>query len=155
MALAIMSRAFKNGDVIPTRYTCDGEDISPALVWSDAPPGTKSFALICDDPDAPMGTWTHWVIYGISADKADLREAFPKTDTAEGGIRQGLNSGRKVGYNGPCPPPGKPHRYFFKIYALDAELGLQARAGKGDLLKAMEGHILAQADTHGVYQRRR
>ena len=123
-AMNLTSPAFADGQPIPERYTCDGADVSPPLSWSETPPGTRSFALICDDPDAPVGAWVHWVIYGLSPAAAELPEMVPPTEQVPGGAKQGLNDFRRVGYGGPCPPPGRPHRYFFKLYALDAELAL-------------------------------
>jgi len=153
MAFRIESKAFQPKEKIPTQYTCDGEDLSPPLSWNDPPQGTKSFALISDDPDAPVGTWVHWVVYHIPADVRELTEGLPKTDTLENGSVQGMTDFRRVGYGGPCPPPGKPHRYFFKLFALDTALSLPAKAKKADLLSAMNGHILAQAELIGLYQR--
>ncbi len=146
---------FSEGQPIPTKYTCDGADVSPPLQWSGAPTGTRSFALICDDPDAPMGTWVHWVLYGLPAAASALPEHLPTSDTLPDGTKQGLTDFKRVGYGGPCPPPGKPHRYFFKLHALDTELELKPRATKQQLLKAMQGHVLAEASLMGVYQRRR
>jgi Raf kinase inhibitor-like YbhB/YbcL family protein len=153
MALQIKSSAFEDGATIPKKYTCDGEDRSPALSWSGVPDGTKSFALICDDPDAPMGTWVHWVLWGLPPDTMSLPEGVPADTTLASGARQGLNSWPRVGYGGPCPPPGKPHRYYFKLYALDAELNLPSSANKAALEKAMKGHILAEAQVMGKYGR--
>ena len=153
MSFELTSTAFGNGDLIPTKYTCDDQDISPPLQWRDPPEGTRSFALICDDPDAPVGTWVHWVLYNLPASTRDLPEAVPSdSDLADGG-RHGQNSWRRPGYGGPCPPGGT-HRYFFKLYALDAELELAAGASKEQLLAAMNGHVLASTETMGVYSRR-
>jgi hypothetical protein len=146
---------FEDGQPIPVQYTGDGADVSPPLRWTDAPAGTRSFALICDDPDAPAGTWVHWVIYGLPAATKELPERISTAETLPSGARQGLNDFRRVGYAGPLPPPGKPHRYFFKLYALDAELPLKSRAAKPELLRAMEGHILAEAQVMGTYRRAR
>lgn len=153
MEFKISSPAFEQDTFIPKKYTGDGPDVSPPLNWTEPPVGTKSFALICDDPDAPMGTWVHWVIYEIGADARELQENVAKTDTLPTGVRQGTNDFRKVGYGGPAPPPGPAHRYYFKLYALDTELPLAAGARKNDLLKAMEGHILDQAELMGRYKR--
>jgi Raf kinase inhibitor-like YbhB/YbcL family protein len=153
MRLDLTSPAFRDGGTIPTKFTCDGADVSPPLDWSRAPEGTKSLALICDDPDAPMGTWVHWVLYGIPADKNSLREGVPRNAAVEGIGMQGKNDFRRIGYGGPCPPPGKPHRYFFKLYALDAELELKPDAKKVDLERAMRGHLLATGQLVGRYQR--
>ena len=153
--MKLTSTAFDEGQPIPRKYTCDDADVSPPLAWSAAPAGTRSFALICDDPDAPVGTWVHWVVWGISAASTELPEMVAATEALPGGARQGLNDFRRVGYGGPCPPPGRPHRYFFKLYALDAELALGPRATKRDLLQAMAGHVLAEAQLMGTYQRGR
>ena len=151
--MQLTSTAFVAGKPIPAKYTCDGADMSPSLKWSEAPAGTKGFALICDDPDAPMGTWVHWVIYGLRASMKELPEMVAATEVLPDGAKQGLNDSRCVGYGGPCPPPGGPHRYYFKLYALDSELPLAPRATKRDLLRAMSGHILAEAQLMGTYGR--
>jgi Raf kinase inhibitor-like YbhB/YbcL family protein len=153
MALTLSTSAFKPGGEIPRQHTCEGADQSPALTWSGAPAGTKSFALIADDPDAPVGTWVHWVVYDLPGDATGLPQGVPAKDTVSGDGKQGVNDFRKVGYGGPCPPPGKPHRYFFKLYALDAPTKLQARAIKAEVLRAIEGHVLAQAELMGTYKR--
>jgi len=153
MPFALTSTAFAPGEPIPQKYTCDGEDISPPLQWSDPPQGTQSFALICDDPDAPVGTWVHWVLYNLPAETRALPEAIPPDAELPDGSRHGRNSWRRLDYGGPCPPSGT-HRYFFKLYALDTMLDLKAGAGKKQLLRAMEGHILAQTEVMGVYSRR-
>jgi Raf kinase inhibitor-like YbhB/YbcL family protein len=147
------STAFLNGQPIPVKYTCDGLDVSPPLRWSEAPAGTVSFALICDDPDAPGGTWVHWVVYGLPMTTGDLPEMTAPTDTLPDGAKQGVNDFRRVGYGGPCPPPGRPHRYFFKLYALDTELPLKPRVTRQEVLRAMAGHILGEAQLMGTYQR--
>jgi hypothetical protein len=153
MAFMLSSPAFEQGKPIPKQYSCEGRDVSPPLRWSDAPANAKALALVCDDPDAPAGTWVHWVIYDIPAATIELREGVPPDENLSGGARQGVNDFRKVGYGGPCPPPGKPHRYFFKLYALDAPTGLDPRATKDALLKAIKGHVLAEAQIMGTYQR--
>ena len=147
------SPAFTQGQPIPQKHTCDGEDASPELRWSGAPAGTKSFALIADDPDAPSGTWVHWVIYNIPASTHELPAGIEKTAASSGGTL-GVNDFKKSGYGGPCPPPGKPHRYFFKIYALDTQLSLKAGATKKDVEAAMKSHTLGKAELMGTYQRR-
>ena len=152
MPFEITSTAFAPGEPIPRKYTCDGEDISPPLQWSDPPQDTQSFALIADDPDAPIGTWVHWVIYNQPAEARALPQAIPPDADLADGSRHGKNSWGKLGYGGPCPPGGT-HRYFFKLYALDTVLDLIAGASKEQLLKAMEGHILAQTEVMGVYTR--
>ncbi|HET9952168.1 MAG TPA: YbhB/YbcL family Raf kinase inhibitor-like protein [Candidatus Eisenbacteria bacterium] len=151
--LQVSSPAFKEGDTIPTKFTADGVDVSPPLVWSGVPQGTKSLALICDDPDAPMGTWVHWVLYGISADRTSLGEGVPHDGAVKGIGLQGTTDFKHTGYGGPSPPHGKPHRYYFKLYALDAEPDLKAGARKRDLEKAMNGHVLAEGKLMGKYQR--
>src|SRR5216117_1384043 len=150
----LKSSAFQSGAEIPRKYTCDANDVSPSLSWDKAPAGTKALALIADDPDAPVGTWVHWVIYDLPADTKELAEGIATSETLANGAKQGINDFRKVGYGGPCPPPGLPHRYFFKLYALDAELSLKPRATKQDVERAMEGHIIAQAQLMGTYQRK-
>jgi Raf kinase inhibitor-like YbhB/YbcL family protein len=154
MTLTLTSPAFEDSVQIPTKYTCDAEDLSPPLFWTGIPDTAKSLALICDDPDAPMKTWVHWVLYGLSPVVTGLDEGVPKSDVLPDGAMQGVTDFGRTGYGGPCPPRGKPHRYFFKLYALDAELDLKPRATKKDLLKAMEGHILAQGQLMGLYKRK-
>ena len=153
MTVELTSPAFEDGGTIPSKYTCDGADVSPPLEWSNVPEDAKSFALICDDPDAPMGTWVHWVLYGLPADTTSLPEGVPADEAIGGVALQGTNDFKRIGYGGPCPPPGKPHRYFFKLYALDTELDLKPGAKKKDLEKAMKGHVLAQGQLVGRYQR--
>lgn len=152
MKLSLVSAAFEEGGKIPRKHTCDGADVSPALAWSSAPPGTRSFALICDDPDAPMGAWVHWVIFNLPGDARAVPEGAAPREKLECGAAQGVNDFGKIGYGGPCPPHGT-HRYFFKLYALDAELDLNGRVAKERLLGAMEGHILAEARLMGKYKR--
>ena len=153
MSFELTSPAFAHGEPIPRKYTCDGEDISPSLRWSDPPQGTQNLALIADDPDAPIGTWVHWVLYNLPAETRGLPEAIPPDADLPDGSQHGQNSWRRLGYGGPCPPSGT-HRYFFKLYALDAVLDLVASASKKQLLRAMERHVLAQAELMGVYARR-
>jgi Raf kinase inhibitor-like YbhB/YbcL family protein len=153
MTFEMTSSAFAHGGAIPIKYGCDGDDISPPLGWGDPPEGTRSLALICDDPDAPAGTWVHWVLYNLPAETQALAEAVPPDAELADGSRHGQNSWRRLGYGGPCPPSGI-HRYFFKLYALDAALDLAPSAGKEQLLQAMEGHILGQAEVMGTYSRR-
>ncbi len=150
MTLTLSSNAFAPGQSIPSKYACTGRDISPDLVWMDAPAATQSYALIVDDPDAPMGTWVHWVIFNIPATATGLPEdAGASLPT---GSVLGKNSSGKATYMGPCPPSGT-HRYFFKLYALDTTLTLSAGASKADLLKAMDGHILAQGELMGTFSK--
>ena len=153
MSLKLTSTAFQPGGTIPKKFTCDGPDVSPALAWSDAPAGTKSLALIMDDPDAPVGTWVHWVLYDLPAGTRELAENVAKQEELPDGARQGRNDFRRIGYGGPCPPAGPAHRYFFKLYALDQKLGLKAGATKADVEKAMKGQILAQGELMGRYGR--
>lgn len=152
MEIKITSSAFEDGGLIPAKYTCDGADVSPPLQWDAVPEGTRSIALICDDPDAPMGTWVHWVLFNLPSDAKELAQNIPTEETLPNGAKQGVNDFGRVGYGGPCPPGGT-HRYFFKIYALDTELDLQAGADKRQLLKTMEGHILGQGQLIGKYKR--
>jgi Raf kinase inhibitor-like YbhB/YbcL family protein len=152
MSFELTSEAFAQGGSIPRKYSCDGEDISPPLSWSDPPEGTQSLALICDDPDAPVGTWVHWVVFNIPADKRALQEKIPAQNQLSDGSLHGRNSWRRRDYGGPCPPRGT-HRYFFKLYALDTTLDLEASAKKKQVLRAMEGHVLAQAELMGTYSR--
>jgi Raf kinase inhibitor-like YbhB/YbcL family protein len=151
--LELSSEAFAEGGLIPGKHTCDGADESPPLKWSAPPAGTRSLALICDDPDAPSGTWVHWVVYDIPPETASLQGNFPRDAIGENAIRQGMTSFKKTGYGGPCPPPGKAHRYYFKIYALDIPAGLGPGLTKEELLDAMEGHILAQGELMGTFGR--
>ncbi len=151
-ALELSSSAFGSGQAIPKKYTCQDADVSPPLAWSNAPQGTRSFALIMDDPDAPLVTWVHWVVWNIPATARSLKEAVPQGSDLPDGTKQGRNSGRRAGYSGPCPPTGS-HRYFFKLYALDTTLSLAADSGKDQLLEAMKGHILAQAELMGTYKK--
>ncbi len=151
-ALALTSPAFAAGGEIPRKYTCDGEDVSPPLEWGAPPAGTQSLALIMDDPDAPMGTWDHWLLYNLPADARSLPEGVAPDATRPDGSRHGKNSWGRVGYGGPCPPGGQ-HRYFFRLYALDIPLDLPAGANKAQLLAAMSGHILAQGELMGTYRR--
>lgn len=150
--MQITSTAFEHGDMIPAEYTADGADVSPALAWGKVPAGTKSLALICDDPDAPAGTWVHWVVWNLPPASSGLPKALPHGDTLAGGGLQGKNGSGKPGYSGPAPPSGT-HRYFFKLYALDTVLDLPAGSNKAELLKAMEGHILGSGELMGRYSR--
>jgi len=153
MALHITSPEFSEGEAIPKKFTCDAQDVSPQLKWNEPPAKTQSFALVMDDPDAPAGTWVHWVLYDLAADTGELPEGVAKQEQLASGTRQGRNDFGKIGYGGPCPPPGKPHRYFFKLYALDTRLNLKSGATKADLERAMKSHIVAQAELIGRYGR--
>lgn len=152
MAFHLTASAFQEGDFIPGKFSCDELDISPALSWTEPPPGTKGIALIVDDPDAPAGTWVHWVLYDLPGDARSLEEGVVKDRQLPNGARQGRNDFGKIGYNGPCPPKGGPHRYYFKIYALDKKTNLKGGASKAELERAMEGHILAQAEVVGRFR---
>lgn len=151
--IVVSSPAFVDGATIPVRCTGDGEDISPELVWDSVPSGVKSFALLCLDPDAPLGTFVHWVVFNIAGDVRRLPEGMTKQAELNDGTRQGVNSFHRIGYNGPKPPPGKPHRYIFQLYALDTILDLPAGASAGKLQEAMSGHITARGELMGIYGR--
>ena len=151
MAFEISSPAFKNGEQIPVKFSCDGNDTSPALIWTEPPVGTQSFALIIDDPDAPIGTWVHWVVFNIPASTRGLQEDTPTDPQLSDGSLQGKTSAGSNGYHGPCPPSGT-HRYFFKLYALDTMLSLSANVDKKALFSAMEGHILANVELMGTFK---
>jgi Raf kinase inhibitor-like YbhB/YbcL family protein len=153
MSFQISSAALSNGESIPKKFTCDGPDVSPQLSWKDAPAATQSWALIVDDPDAPVGTWVHWVLYALPANTRELREGVEKREQIAAGGLQGRNDFRKIGYGGPCPPPGTPHRYYFKLYALDTKLDLKAGATKAELERAMKGHIVGETQLMGRYGR--
>jgi len=152
MTIKLTSTAFQDGGLIPARYTCDGPNVSPPLSWSGLPPGTKSLALVCEDPDAPGKTWTHWVVYGIPPTTMQLAEGIVHEETLSNGGKQGKNDFGKIGYGGPCPPSGT-HRYFFKLSALDSEISLEPGATKDQLLGAIDGHVLAQGELMGKYKR--
>jgi Raf kinase inhibitor-like YbhB/YbcL family protein len=152
VTMQLTSSAFKEGQSIPVKYTCDGKNVSPQLKWSNVPQGTKSLALICDDPDAPHGTFVHWVLYSIPPTVTELKEGIPPDSQLSNGAKHGMPGFNRLGYGGPCPPSGR-HRYFFKLYALDFVPSLTPGATKSDLLKAMEGHILEMAQLMGTYQR--
>lgn len=155
MALSIRSPAFAHGTSIPARYTCDGENVSPPLEWKDVPQEAESLALIVDDPDAPLLTWVHWLVYDMPASRTSLPENVPRQTVLEDGTKQGITSFRRIGYGGPCPPGRKAHRYYFRLYALDAELGLSPGAKKKALIRALQRHLLATAETMGTYARQR
>ncbi len=151
-AMKLTSTAFNEGGMIPEKYTCDGADISPALAWSDVPDGVNTFALVCDDPDAPVGDWVHWVIYNIPGEVRSLPEKLPAEDSLADGACQGINDFRKTGYGGPCPPGGV-HRYYFRLYALDVALPCEDKMTKKKLLELMKGHVLNDAVIMGRYKR--
>ena len=155
--MTLTSPAFEFSEQIPKIHTGDGEDLSPALRWENAPAETKSFALIMDDPDAPVGTWVHWVLYDLPWTQTELPQGVPKAEAGPGGSKHGVCWGvdqfERVGYHGPLPPPGKPHRYFFKLYALDKALHLKPRATAAQVLASFSGHVLTQATLMGTFQR--
>ncbi|MFZ0762026.1 MAG: YbhB/YbcL family Raf kinase inhibitor-like protein [Candidatus Sulfotelmatobacter sp.] len=153
MPFQISSAAFASGEMIPKKFTCDGADVSPQLSWQEAPAATQSFALIMDDPDAPAGTWVHWVLYNLPANTRELPAGTEKQEQLASGALQGRNDFRRIGYGGPCPPRGTPHRYYFKLYALDAKLNLKAGVTKSDVERAMQGHTLGQTQLVARYGR--
>ncbi|MFZ3200433.1 MAG: YbhB/YbcL family Raf kinase inhibitor-like protein [Candidatus Acidiferrales bacterium] len=152
MAFPLTAAAFENGGWIPRKYTCDGADVSPALAWGEPPAGTQSFALIVDDPDAPTGTWVHWVLYDLPGRARAVPEGLSRDRELPDGTRQGRNDFGKIGYNGPCPPRGAVHRYFFKLYALNLEINLPPGATKSELEQAMTNHVVAEAEILGRFQ---
>lgn len=153
MALRIKSPAFNDGDMMPDAYTVRGKNISPPLFWEDIPERTESFAIICEDPDAPGGMWVHWVIYNIRKGTTKLKEGIPPYDEVENGAKQGMTDFGRIGYGGPAAPPGAAHRYYFKIYALDTTLEVESGLTREQLLKAMKGHILDEAELMGKFKR--
>jgi len=148
--MKITSNACREGEMIPRKHTCDGPDLSPQLAWADLPERTESLALICDDPDAPSGTWVHWVIFNVPFGTRELPEGIPGEEELPDGTRQGRNDFRRIGYGGPCPPGGT-HRYYFKLYALDTILDKEAGATKDELLEVMEGHVISSVSLMGRY----
>jgi len=153
VSFQISSPAFSAGGDIPKRFTCDGPDVSPKLAWNEPPAKTQALVLIMDDPDAPVGTWVHWVLFDLAAGTRELAEGVATQEQVLGGAKQGRNDFGAIGYGGPCPPPGKPHRYFFKLYAVDGNVNLKPGATKAEVEHAMKGHILAQAELMGRYGR--
>ncbi len=152
MELAVWSAAFVMGAAVPDRYAC--ANFSPPLSWGEVPTNTQSIAILCDDPDAPVGDWVHWVVFNLAPDLRSLPENIARDAQLPGDAVQGLNDYNRVGYDGPCPPPGQTHRYFFKVFALDTRLLLDSKTRKKDLLKAMRGHVLAQGALSGSYARK-
>jgi hypothetical protein len=152
MSLEVTSVGFEEGALIPKKYTCDGLDVSPPLAWTEAPEGTECLVMICDDPDAPMGTWVHWVLYGLSPETLKLPEGVPVTRVVLNGAKQGTNDFRRIGYGGPCPPGGT-HRYYFKLYAVGSKLDLPAGATKAEVISTIKGNILAEGQLMGRYHR--
>lgn len=153
VAMELRVPAFPEGGPIPRTHTADGADRSPALKWGDPPAGTHAFVLVVDDPDAPVGTWVHWVLYDLPGDARSLAEDQPRTADLPGGAHQGRNSWGRVGWNGPSPPPGRPHRYFFRLRALTTPLGLPAGATRDQVEAALRGRVLAEATWMGTYGR--
>ena len=151
--MKIASATFQAGGPIPIDCTSDGADRSPELAWSEIPVATRSFALVCDDPDAPRGTWVHWVLFNLPADAVELAPGVPRAPELPSGARQGINDSGDIGYSGPCPPRGKPHRYFFRLYSLDTTLNLPPGINRSDLDQAMADRVLAEATIMGTYQR--
>lgn len=152
MGIKLTSPSFSDGEMLDKKFACDGENVSPALKWENLPEGTRSIAIICEDPDAPMGTFVHWVIYDIAGWVKGLEEGIADDETLENGIRQGINDFGDAGYGGPCPPSGT-HRYFFKIYALDKHIDSVVVMDKDLLLEKMQGHVLGEGQLIGKYQR--
>ncbi|ADP77054.1 phospholipid-binding protein, PBP family [Methanothermus fervidus DSM 2088] len=150
--MKIFSKAFKNGEKIPKKYTCDGQDISPPIKWEDIPENTKTLVLICEDPDAPGKTWVHWVLFNIPPEIEELPEGVENKEKLENGAIHGVNDWGRLGYGGPCPPSGT-HRYYFRLYALDTELKLEPGAKKEEVVEAMKDHIIDQAELMGTYSR--
>jgi Raf kinase inhibitor-like YbhB/YbcL family protein len=150
--LRLTSASFEADSALPAKYTCDGPDVSPALAWNEPPAGTKSFALVVDDPDTPKKTVIHWLIYDLPAATRTLPEGVPTKAKLPDGSRQGKNDHGKIGYSGPCPPAGAAHHYFFKLYTLDYQTGLKPKATAADVEKAIKGHILAQAELIARFQ---
>jgi Raf kinase inhibitor-like YbhB/YbcL family protein len=152
-ALTLSSKAFPNEARIPAKHACTDANVSPPLGWQEVPEGVKAFAVIVDDPDAPAGTWVHWVLYDIPADTRELPAAVPTIERGAGGMKQGKNDFQDIGWGGPCPPPGPGHKYVFHLYALDGPSGLAPGASKADLLAAMRGHVLGEATLIGTFER--
>lgn len=151
MTIRIISKIFEEGEIIPDRYACKGVNISPPLDW-DAIQGTVKYAIICEDPDAPSGTWTHWVIFNLPGDVSHVDEWIMEREELKNGAKQGLNDFGTVGYRGPCPPDGT-HRYYFRVYALDTEIQLPSKISKKELRDAMDGHIIDEGSLMGRYNR--
>jgi len=153
LSLIVQSSAFTDRTFIPVEHTCDGEDLSPDLSWREVPVGIESFVIICDDPDAPGGNWVHWIIYDLPADLRSIPKGIDDLPKLPDGSMQGKNDFDRIGYNGPCPPPGKPHRYKYKVYALDKKIGLPPGSSRTEVLKAIKGHIKSRGVLIGTYQR--
>jgi Raf kinase inhibitor-like YbhB/YbcL family protein len=153
MTFMVSSPAFDDGGFIPTKFTCDGSNVSPPINWHDTPEGTRSIVLICDDLDASSGVWDHWILFNIDPLKGGLPEAVPKIRTLPQGESHGTNSWGRTEYGGPCPPPGKPHRYLFKLYALNKKVSILPGSRKSEVLESIKGHVLAKAELMGLYGR--
>jgi Raf kinase inhibitor-like YbhB/YbcL family protein len=153
MSFFLKIPASHEGERMPVQYTCQGSDISPELIWGDIPAGTKSLALICDDPDAPMGTWVHWIIYNIPPTYKGLKQDIPQDSELPDGMLQGRNDFNRIGYGGPAPPPGKNHRYFFRLYALDIMFSDATTLTNDNLIRLMQDHILGKAEYYGTFSR--
>jgi Raf kinase inhibitor-like YbhB/YbcL family protein len=151
--MQLTSTAFQEGQAVPAEYTADGRNVSPPLKWTDPPGGTRSLALICEDPDAPRKTWVHWVVFNVPAESRELAADVPHLPHLANGTLQGVNDFGNVGYGGPSPPPGKPHRYFFRLYALGRKLDVVPGASKPEVVRAMAGHVLAECHLMGAYGR--
>ncbi len=152
-SIRLESTAFAAGATIPQAYTCTDADKSPPLAWQDAPQSARTIAIVVDDPDAPSGVWVHWVLYNLPARVSRLAEGVAKTTTLPNGASQGVNDFGKTGYNGPCPPPGRPHHYRFRLFALDSELNLRPGASAADLEAATKGHVVASTELVGIFGR--
>ncbi len=153
-ALNLTSSVFENGGYIPDRYTCDGKNYSPPLTWNQVPKGTKSFVLIVDDPDAPVGTWVHWIVYSVPSDLKGLEENIDKEKLNSSGAKAGKNDFGRIGYGGPCPPSGQTHKYLFKLYALDQDITIEEGATKSEIINQIQGRIISETKLIGFYQRR-
>jgi Raf kinase inhibitor-like YbhB/YbcL family protein len=154
MSIQITSNAFSEGELIPDKYSCDGQNISPPLRWTPPPQGARSLVLICEDPDAPSGNFVHWVLYDLPPTVIELPEATPIAEVLANKGKQGRNDFDRIGYGGPCPPRDGPHRYFFRLYGLDAELRVRTGASKDEVTGAMDGHILDSGELMGFYKRK-
>jgi Raf kinase inhibitor-like YbhB/YbcL family protein len=151
--LNVTSTAFQNGGAIPKRFSCQGDNVSPPLAWSGATSSIRSFVLVCEDPDAPRGTFVHWVMYNIAPNQFTLAGNIPAIDPLPNGIRQGENGADKIGYTGPCPPAGKAHHYHFSVYGLDEKLSFSGEVNRDKVISAITGHIIAQGELIGTYMR--
>lgn len=153
MGITLMSDVFDEGTIIPTKHTCDDANISPPLRWDSLPEHTISFAILCEDPDAPLGTWTHWIIFNIPPDTLELPEKIENKEHLERGMIQGINDSGYAGYGGPCPPEGEKHRYFFRIYALDTTLNIGPGVKREEFLRALNENVLDEGQLMGIYKR--